>query len=89
MAKFLCPCEEELSDSKDENIRLHAWSHSGWEKLSDDIQNAISFKPRISSFFAKSEFDIWHCPKCERLHFFGIEGNFLKTYAIESAVEDD
>ena len=77
MAKFLCRCGEELSDSRDPEIKLLVYSNKEWDKkiLSQDKWKSLAIP--------FPETDVWRCPVCERLYFFE-ENVLVKVYALES-----
>ena len=78
MASMICKCGEKLSDQLIPNdIQLIIYTDKEW----DIITSSESIDPlKIKG----PEYDVWRCPKCERLYFFkdGVE-KAVKIYKIE------
>jgi len=78
MARFMCKCGETLSNSEAPNdIELKVYTDREW----DGILNHVLIDPLT---IPDPKYDVWRCPKCERLYFFE-EGNdvAVKVYRIE------
>lgn len=78
MARFMCKCGETLSNSQAPNdIELKVYTDREW----DEIINHDLIDPLT---IPDPKYDVWRCPKCERLYFFK-EGNDIavKVYKIE------
>jgi hypothetical protein len=78
MARFLCKCGETLSNSQAPNdIEMRVYSDREW----DEIINHDMIDPLT---IPDPKYDVWRCPKCERLYFFE-QGNdvAVKVYKLE------
>ena len=82
MAKMTCKCGEYLSNQQSPNdIQLCVYTDREWDSiLEQDIWE--SWKIPMPTY------DVWRCPKCERIYVFGKadkEGNVkaIKIYCLE------
>lgn len=76
--RMQCKCGEVLSNSTAPNdIQLRVYTDKEW----DDIINMGEID---SLNIPHPEFDVWRCPKCERIYFFE-DGNYktTKIYKLE------
>ena len=78
MASFLCKCGETLSNTLATNdIELRVYTDREW----DEIINNDLIDPITIPF---PEYEVWRCPKCERLYFFEDgNDNAIKIYKLE------
>lgn len=77
MARFLCRCGETLSNSLAPNdIQLRVYTDREW----DDIIN-LGTIDSVDIPFPK--YDVWRCPKCERVYVFDGD-TVIKTYVLET-----
>lgn len=64
MARFTCPCGEELSNSNHPEIQYKVFSDAEWLKLMDStISDPVTDIEWPRLFY-------WECPNCGRLHMF-------------------
>jgi hypothetical protein len=78
MARFLCKCGETLSNSLAPNdIELKLYTDMEW----DEIINQEVIDPLA---IPEPKYDVWRCPKCERLYFFeNGKDEAIKVYKLE------
>lgn len=77
MARFSCKCGEILSNSSAPNeIQLKIFTDREWD-------NIINIGMVDSVDLPDPSYDVWKCPKCERVFVFGDNGKVKKTYIIE------
>ncbi len=78
MAGFMCKCGETLSNSQAPNdIELKVYTDREWDEiLNNDLIDPLTIPD--------PKYDVWRCPKCERLYFFE-DGNdkAIKIYKLE------
>ena len=78
MARIQCKCGETLSNSQAPNdFELKVYTDREWDKIINlDIIDPIALPD--------PQYDVWRCPKCERLYFFN-NGNdkAIKIYKLE------
>lgn len=76
MARLLCKCGETLSNSQAPNdIELRVYTDREWDEI---IQNDM-IDPLMIPF---PKYDVWRCPKCERIYVFDGD-KVIKRYIIE------
>ena len=77
MAGFLCKCGETLSDTQSPNdIELKVYTDREW----DGIINRKMIDPITIPL---PKYDVWRCPKCERIYVFNESGDVIKVYVLE------
>jgi hypothetical protein len=77
LARFQCKCGEILSNSlAPNNIELRVFTDIEW----DDIINSEVIDP-IN--LPHPKYDVWRCPKCERVYVFNEENMVIKVYTLE------
>ena len=78
MASMICKCGERLTNHCIPNdIQLWVYTDKEWDLIS--MEDTIEFL-KIPS----PTYDVWKCPKCERIYFFDWEHNaVIKTYVLE------
>ncbi|MCL2388064.1 MAG: hypothetical protein FWC89_11030 [Defluviitaleaceae bacterium] len=78
MAKMLCKCGKILSTTRAPNdVQLRVYTDEEWDTMmADDVIEPWKLP--------SPTYDVWRCPECERLYFFG--GGYtpaIKVYALE------
>lgn len=77
MAGFMCKCGQGLSNNIAPNdIQLRVYTDKEW----DDIINMGMID---SLYIPRPKYDVWRCPKCERVYVFGEDNKVKKVYALE------
>ena len=81
MAKWTCNCGHIMDDHKgpDENY-FRVYSDLTWNEISSDENGNVNFFEDIHV----PTFNVYRCPKCERLMVFG-EGNSFTSYKKEES----
>ena len=78
MASMNCKCGETLSNNAvPNNIQLWVYTDKEWDSLTtpEAIETWSIHEPT---------YDVWRCPTCERIYFFGKENlEAIKVYKIE------
>ena len=83
MAYMFCKCEERLSTTEVPNdIELWVYTDKEWDAILEiDVVEGWRFP--------LPKYDVWQCPKCERLHVFAEKSNkIMKVYFPETADMD-
>lgn len=78
MAGYLCKCGNHLSTTETPNdIELRVYTDREWDKLiQQDLIDPLTIP--------LPEYDVWFCPKCQRLYFFDWDtGEPVKIYNLE------
>ncbi|AWV32370.1 hypothetical protein [Paenibacillus odorifer] len=78
MAGYLCKCGNHLSTTETPNdIELRVYTDREWDMLiQQDLIDPITIP--------LPEYDVWLCPKCQRLYFFNWDtGEPVKIYNLE------
>lgn len=79
MAGFICRCGNGLSNSLAPNdIQLRVYTDKEW----DDIIGLGKIEDTLEIPFP--QYDVWRCPKCERVYIFGEDNKVKKVYALEN-----
>jgi hypothetical protein len=78
MARIKCKCGAELNNQETPNdIQLKIYTDREW----DEIINHDVIDPITIPF---PKYEVWRCPKCERLYFFEDgNDNAVKIYRLE------
>lgn len=75
MAGMKCNCGNILSNTRSPNdVQLRVYTDSEYEEILGLESIADIIPPK---------FDVWRCPKCERIYVFDEEDNLIKTYVLE------
>ena len=76
MARFPCRCGETLWNGMAPNdIQLRVFSDREWDQI-------INIGMIDSFDLPDPKYDVWRCPKCERVYVFDGE-NVIKKYVLE------
>jgi hypothetical protein len=78
MSGFLCRCGEELSTIEaPNNVQLRIYTDEEWDSI-------INLGTIESINLPRPKYDVWRCPKCERIYFFDEGyGPPIKVYSLE------
>lgn len=77
MARFLCKCGETLSNSQAPNdIQLKVYTDREWDGI-------INMGTIDTVDIPDPKYDIWRCPKCERVYVFNEDNTIRKVYILE------
>jgi hypothetical protein len=79
MAKMTCKCGEFISNSEAPNdVQLRVYTDKEWDAILEN-ETIETWKIPLPSF------DIWRCPKCERIYVFSEDSDkAIKIYSLES-----
>ena len=84
MARYKCKCGQVLNSQESPvEVKLHVYTDTEWDEIWGD--EAIT-----SENFPDTKYDIWRCPKCERIYVFDYtrdKDRLIKYYVLHSLDE--
>lgn len=79
MSTIICKCGNTMSNTLMPNdIQLRVYTDKEWDDIiaMDRIEDTLDIP--------SPKYDVWRCPKCERIYVYGSDNKLKKVYVLEN-----